>query len=305
MKKPLRDWLIGTTILAALLIWVHLEIGWARLLSPWSQISMTDLVMLLALSLLSYIFRGIRLYDYFPELLRGHLPATIRLSILHNFANNLLPMRTGEAVFPLLMKRYFGHGYGASSFSLLWIRLLDLHVIGLLALLAAWLALPHWGWLVSGLFFISLIPVSHGLGPVLMHRLTGDQGKIKGLVRQALAAIPESGSQLFRVYLWTLLCWASKFLAFAAVLLHFIDVDLWQAITGIIGAELSSVLPFHGVAGTGSYELAMMAAMVPTGVDADAALQAAVNLHLFLLGVTLILGPLALLLPRPAVSGLD
>ncbi len=43
-----------------------------------------------------------------------------------------------------------------------------------------------------------------------------------------------------------------------------------------------------------------MAALVPLGVDARQALAGAVNLHLFVLGTTLILGALALLLPRPA-----
>jgi uncharacterized membrane protein YbhN (UPF0104 family) len=41
-----------------------------------------------------------------------------------------------------------------------------------------------------------------------------------------------------------------------------------------MGAELSSVLPFHGIAGSGSYELAMVAALVPLGVSAEAAFAA-------------------------------
>jgi uncharacterized membrane protein YbhN (UPF0104 family) len=64
-----------------------------------------------------------------------------------------------------------------------------------------------------------------------------------------------------------------------------------------MGAELSSVLPFHGIAGSGSYELAVVAALLPAGIDASRALAGAVNLHLFLLGVTLILGALAFFLP--------
>jgi uncharacterized membrane protein YbhN (UPF0104 family) len=64
-----------------------------------------------------------------------------------------------------------------------------------------------------------------------------------------------------------------------------------------MGAELSTVLPFHGIAGSGSYEAAVVAALLPLGVDATAALAGAVNLHLFLLGVTMILGLLAFMLP--------
>jgi glycosyltransferase 2 family protein len=68
-----------------------------------------------------------------------------------------------------------------------------------------------------------------------------------------------------------------------------------------MGTELSSVLPFHGIAGSGSYELAAVAALVPLGVDPKLALAGAVNLHLFLLGSTLLLGALAFLLPRGAM----
>ena len=100
-----------------------------------------------------------------------------------------------------------------------------------------------------------------------------------------------------RVYLWTALTWTLKFAAFASVLKHFVPVAFWRVLAGVMGAELSSVLPFHGIAGSGSYELAAVAALVPLGVDARLALAGAVNLHLFLLGTTLLLGLLAFLLP--------
>jgi uncharacterized membrane protein YbhN (UPF0104 family) len=68
---------------------------------------------------------------------------------------------------------------------------------------------------------------------------------------------------------------------------------------GVMGAELSSILPIHGIAGSGSYEFAAVAALVPLGVNAKLALAGAVNLHLFLLGATVLLGALAFLLPKP------
>ena len=298
MTRTERDWLIGSAILLILVVWVHWAIGWGRLLAPWGELAPLQLAGLAALSGVSYLCRGARLQAYFPDLLRGRLAATMRLSILHNVANNLLPMRTGEAVFPLLMKRYFGQDYIDSGWSLLWIRLLDLHVIGLVGLAAAWLADPHplWGG-VAGAWLLGL-PAGYWLRDRLRRRLAGRPGRFAGWVDRALAAMPADGVRLARVYAWTLATWAAKFTAFTAVLLQFLDSTTWQAVTGVIGAELSSVLPFHGVAGSGSYELAMLAALTPTGVDPGAALAGAINLHLFLLGVTFLLLPLALLLPR-------
>jgi uncharacterized membrane protein YbhN (UPF0104 family) len=60
------------------------------------------------------------------------------------------------------------------------------------------------------------------------------------------------------------------------------------------------VLPIHGIAGSGSYELAMAAVLLPLGVDMQTLLKAAVNLHLYLLGANLLLLAGALLLPKPA-----
>lgn len=300
MTPRRRDWLIGAILLLALFAWVQYTIGWRELLAPWRRVDALQMLYLFALSLVSYLLRGVRIYDYFPELMRGRLATAVRLSVLHNVANNLLPMRSGEAFFPLLMKRYFGHGLADSAFSLIWIRLFDLHVIALVALIAGWLALPHWLWLAGLAAATLMLPLVLWLSPRLQAWLDERSGRLAALAGRILAAQPGGLSRMLRVYLWTVLSWAAKFVAFTVVLLHFLEVELWQAFTGIIGAELSSVLPFHGVAGSGSYELAAVAALVPTGVDAGAALRGAVNLHLFLLGVTLALWPLALLLPKAA-----
>ena len=67
----------------------------------------------------------------------------------------------------------------------------------------------------------------------------------------------------------------------------------------VIHPSSCGVLPVHGIAGSGSYELAMAAVLVPLGLDLPTVLKAAVNLHLYLLGSSLLLGLAALLLPTP------
>lgn len=294
-----RDWAIGGGILAALLLWVHFTIGWGVLLQPWQEISLTTLAGLLALSFISYLLRAIRIQVYFPLLLEGRFLTTLRLSILHNFANNLLPMRAGEALFPLLMKRHFGATLTDSTLSLIWIRLLDLHVLAAIALLSLILSTPHWGWTIAVAAWLLSLPLALHFRETLKRRLGSDKGWQR-LLHRIVDNAPPDRAHLSRVYLLTLLSWGSKFIAFAMVLQHFLPLPLWQALGGIIGAELSSVLPFHGIAGAGSYEVAMLAVLTPLGIDAGDALNGAVNLHLFLLGVTLLLGIVALLLPtRP------
>ena len=289
-----RDWLLGLLLLAALVFGVSSTIGWAEVLAPWRALGAGEILGLLALSALSYVLRAVRVYDYFSPRLRGRFPAVLRLSVLHNVANNLLPMRAGELVFPWLMGRYFGQGFGRSLGSLVWIRLLDLHFLGLIGIFTLYLREPWIIWVLAGLLWLSLLSLMGGVGRRLSDAASG---RFAGLLATAVQAAPDSQARVARIYLWTALSWSIKFLAFALVLQHFLPVDLWRLLIGVMGAELSSVLPFHGIAGSGSYELAAVAALVPLGVGPKAALAGALNLHLFLIGVTLLLGLLALLLP--------
>ncbi|NCA71296.1 MAG: flippase-like domain-containing protein [Sphingobacteriia bacterium] len=301
MGRP-RDWIIGATLLLALVVAVWMTVGWGPLLAPWRELSPLLLAGLFALLALSYVLRALRVYDYLHPRLAGRFPALLRLTILHNTANNLMPMRTGELVFPWLMRRYFGHGFFDSAAALLWIRVLDLHFIVLIGLFIVALRHPAWIWWAAGGLWVAalalLVPFGRVLGGVVAAPASGLIARARQLALRVLTAAPRDPLIIARVYLWTALTWILKFIAFAGVLQHFLPVELWRVMTGVMGAELSSVLPVHGIAGSGSYELAVVAALAPFGVDPKMALIGAVNLHLFVLGSTLLIGVLAVLLPR-------
>lgn len=294
----IRDWILGGILLATVVAGVALTVGWGRLLAPWRELGLAELLPPVGLTALSYCLREIRVRDYFRPRLDGRFIIVLRLSILHTTANNLLPMRAGEMVFPWLMGRYFGHGFLDATASLVWIRLLDLHFLGLIGIFILYLRDPAWYWPLAGLLWFALLPLAGLTGRLVR----SGQGRFGKVLRLMIDAAPASAPCALRIYLWTALIWISKFLAFALVLRYFLQAELWEVLFGVMGAELSSVLPFHGIAGSGSYELAVMAALLPLGINATAALAGAVNLHLFLLGATLIFGALALLLPRNRTS---
>jgi uncharacterized membrane protein YbhN (UPF0104 family) len=291
-----RDWLTGGLLLVGVLIAVELSLGWKTLLQPWSTLPLSMLAGAFALTALSYLTRAVRVQVYFRETLRHRFPAVVRLSILHNTANNLLPMRAGEMVFPWLMRRYFGHGFWSAGASLVWIRLLDLHFLGVIGLVASWLSRPSLWWVAVALGWLGALPAFWWIArrPAVRVQTPGYLGR---LLRLCADAAPASFVRLAWLYLWTALSWVLKFVAFAFVLGHFLTMEIWKVIFGVMGAELSTVLPFNGIAGSGSYELAMIAALALFGVAPTAALGVAVNLHLFLLGSTLLLGGIALLIP--------
>ena len=291
----LRDWLVGAALLAVVVILVESTLGWSIVLAPWATLPPWVLAAAFLLTAASYLLRAIRVRVYFQTELAGQFPALLRLSVLHNSANNLLPMRAGEMVFPWLMRRYFGHEFWAAGASLIWIRLLDLHFLGVIGVVVLWAQVPSpwWGLLVLG--WLGLLPLFWLAG--CLERKAVGEGRLQRLLGVVAAAAPRERGQVLRLYRWTALSWSLKFVAFALILGHFVPAALWQLVLGVMGAELSTVLPFHGIAGSGSFELAAVAAMVPLGVAPAEALAGAVNLHLFLLGTTLVLGATALLIP--------
>jgi uncharacterized membrane protein YbhN (UPF0104 family) len=296
-----RDWLLGGLLLAAVLLTVELSLGWKALLAPWASLPAQALLGAFSLTAASYLLRAVRVQAYFQPALSGRFLTVLRLSVLHNAANNLLPMRAGELVFPWLMRRYFGHGFWAAGASLVWIRLLDLHFLGVVGLIVLWIRTPSPWWGLPILAWLGLLPL-FWLARPRAGRLEswGGEGlaaRLRALLLLVAAAAPREPARLWWLYLWTALSWSLKFVGFALVLGHFVPAALWQVVLGVMGAELSTVLPFHGIAGSGSFELAAVAAMVPLGVAPVTALAGAVNLHLFVLGTTLLLGAAALLLP--------
>ncbi|APZ44725.1 lysylphosphatidylglycerol synthase domain-containing protein [Acidihalobacter ferrooxydans] len=293
-------WALALFIFVAFVAWLEHMIGWRRLLMPWLSLSLPDLLAALGLMLLTYGLRALRIYDYFSPALQGQFIATLRLTLLHNFFNNLLPMRTGEAAFPVLMRRYFDVPVSRSVPSLLWLRVLDLHVLltfGWSALsqrylpdalggplLALWLLVP------AAMFFARA-----WLGA----RLAGRDGRFATLARTLLAGLPERPALFWRAWFWTGVNWAVKLAVMVFIFTRFDPLPWLVTLPGVVGGELGSVLPVHGVAGVGTYEAGVMAGLAPQGVALKAALVAAVNLHLFILGATVLGAGLARLLPKP------
>jgi len=295
-----RDWLLGAFLLVAVLSAVEVTLGWTALLAPWKTLPAWVLLAAFWLTAASYLARAVRVRVYFWTVLTGPFSAVLRLSVLHNSANNLLPMRAGEMLFPWLMQRYFGQGFWVSGASLVWIRLLDLHFLGLIGMLAFWIRTPSPGWLPLALVWLGLLPLVCKVGRLQLQATEGLMGRLRRFLDLVAAAAPTDQQLVLWLYLWTAISWTLKFLAFALILGHFVPAALWQLVLGVMGAELSTVLPFHGIAGSGSFELAAVAALVPLGVSPAEAFAGAVNLHLFLLGTTLLLGAAALLLPPPS-----
>lgn len=283
-------WIVGIGLFVGLAVLVHTTVGWPELVRPWRTLPPTGLAAAFSLIVGSYAIRTVRVHQYFQPATSGHFLRTFRLVLLHILFNNLLPMRSGEASFPVLMKRDYDVAYTRSVGALLYLRLLDLHFIAVLAAAVLLTGDGPVGWLAPVL--LAPIPyIAFRFQERVVDRVAGD-----GWVGRVVAGLPGSASLFWTTLGWTAVNWTVKLAVFAGVLRMLEPMSYGTAILGSVTGELSSALPISGLAGAGTYEAGVLAALVPLGIDSEAALRAAVNLHLFVLGCSVLSGALALLL---------
>jgi hypothetical protein len=267
--------------------------GWQTLLLPWKALSWTSITLAIILFLISYQLRTWRLYDYFLPHTKGGWIATLRLMLLHNILNNLLPARSGEISFPLLMKRYFAVDYTHSIPALLWFRLLDLHTLlslGFLIWIISWVTIHSMIYLPLILLWLAL--------PLLFYYFKNrlNDNISQPFIIKILNGLPQTPSKFWRNWLLTWLNWTLKLGILAWLLGQFLNIENTYLVSAVITGELSSVLPFHAPAGVGTYEVGMIAPLLAI-LDAETATKAAINVHLFILLSSFIGGFIGWLLP--------
>lgn len=302
MTQNIR-WFLASSLFLIIVVSVEFLIGWSDILSDWKKISLSQLIVLTILTLVSYLLRSERVYQYFSES-HHHRYSYIKISFLHNALNNFLPMRLGEAAFPILMKKEFSESMFTTSAGLFVIRLMDLHVLLLLASIA-FMSIHTQTALVS----LTILLLTPGLLMFAAPNIIGILPKAlvekaSHLFKQNRPLTTKSFQLLTITYLLTIIIWVVKLSALILILMVFLDISFIHGSLAIIAADLSGVLPIHGLAGSGTYEAAMLSALYPLGYDTVAGVKAAINVHIYLLGVSALSIPLALLVPKVGKSNL-
>lgn len=299
-----RQYLVSTAVLVVFVALVEWYLGWRTLLAPWALVPPAVAAAGLGVLLASYLVRALRFYSYFDTEMRGRLRDCIKLTAYHNFFNYLLPMRSGEAAFPILMARWFDIPMTRSVPVLVWFRLLDLHTL----LLVGILALPLVGVAPAGAAVLAAVWLA---APWLAYRFhvrlarrleRSGGGRWRARLVAALASLPGDDRRFLVAWAWTIANWAAKLAVVVVGLGLFVDAGLDALLAAAVAGELSMVLPIHSVAATGTYEAALAAVLVPAGLSLDAALAGAVNLHLFMILGVLITGMIGIVIPAPAPS---
>lgn len=293
-------WRVGLAwlIFVAFILIVQWAIGWQALFQPWTNLNSQQIGLALLSIIATYTLRTWRIYAYFPPL-KGQWLATWRLMLIHNALNNLLPARSGEISFPLLMQRYFQLDYSKTITALLWFRLLDLHAVislGLYPLLKPYIS-PML--LIPILIAWLMTPIGlYNIRTFLNKKTLTASPNINNLYHKILAALPQTPKEFLHSLAFTWANWLVKLFTLAWLFSQFLpNTPFTHLLLSIISAELTSILPIHAPGGFGTYEAGLLPPLLAYNA-ANTALNAAINLHLFILGSSLIGGAIGLLIHR-------
>jgi len=308
-----EHWIQAVSLLAVALYAYAIEhfYGWQQMLAAWRDIALWKIGAALVLIFFTYLVRGLRIHYYLLPLTKNRLGDCLKIMLLHNLLNNLLPMRTGEASFPLMMRSYFGLPLAGATAGLVFLRLLDLQVllcIGGFAVIT-YVGASSWLWWCLPPLILSpliVLPCAPLLSRWQEKLAAGNhQGKLQKVLNQLLVALPSNFVQLLFLWGYTWLCWATKIGVFTLVLLWFADTTWQNALGAAFGGELSSVIPIHTPGGLGTYEASMLGTARLFGIEGDWVLFAAVQLHLMILLSTLLGGLVAQVFGRASSRNLS
>ncbi|MEK9669919.1 MAG: lysylphosphatidylglycerol synthase domain-containing protein [Gammaproteobacteria bacterium] len=248
-------------------------------------------VVIFLLGATSWLLRGLRTWILFEQL---PLTESLGISFVHNTANNLAPMRLGELALPVLARWLGNVEFSVGLTGLLWIRLLDL--LSLVGISICIVFLP-----TAGTIMLALLAALVFLTPLLIALLVPktQQIRLPQILEQARSQLiyeAQNGKRLHRMWRLTILAWLSKIMGMGVLLATLSGIPMTDVITTILGAELSSILPIHGLAGAGSYEAGGIIGSTLMGLSPVLALEMTIQLHIYVLSLTAVFGILGVLL---------
>ncbi|MFM9881092.1 MAG: lysylphosphatidylglycerol synthase domain-containing protein [Burkholderiaceae bacterium] len=268
----------------------------------------------------SYGLRAARVRSELQHLQPVRWASAWQVTLVHNAAVNLLPMRGGELAYPYLVHKKLGIAPAQSLASLLWMRLQDLLVLCALALLLLLpLALPLRLLLALGFAALVALGLRWARGRVTRAPRPGESGLAKPKAANALADETAAPAKAWRIrlrrllqstrpvllaladgprhsrasWLYCIANWALKLLVIGSVLQAAAALPWPLALQGALGGELAALLPLQGPSGLGTYEAGVWGAVALAQTPTAALPVAALLAHGFIFATALLAGLLA------------
>ncbi|UCH17921.1 MAG: flippase-like domain-containing protein [Burkholderiales bacterium] len=255
--------------------------------------------------LLSYALRAGRVHAEWSPRCGASALDCLQITLTHNAAINLMPMRAGELSFPYQLWRRFEVPVADSASSLVWMRVQDMVVLAWLAVLslaglmwvrggtAQWLAMPMAA--VTSVVF-GAVALQGARWSETLHRRWLARGAAaragwRGLVTTFLAALARVRPS---TWWWCIANWVAKLATLGGLIAMLAGLPWLAGVCGAIAGEAAAALPVQAPAGFGTYEAAVALGAAAVATPAlPQVLPAALVSHLFVLAVSVLAAALA------------
>jgi uncharacterized membrane protein YbhN (UPF0104 family) len=275
-----RNSLLVSLIILSIFIYFLVEYNvFSKLNEILNRLFPIYLLLSLIIYISTYFLRAKRFTLFFPEIKTLDLSAVMAV---HTFFNNLLPFRSGEASFPIILKKLFNVEGVISSATLLLVRLFDLLSLSILFTLSTvFISLQNKKLLLISVFLFFFVLLIIFIGFKLLR-------KFKNRFSIAFTLFGffsnfNSKRNLTLVFTYSILNWTFKFLSFFFILkAGGINISFPKTIFAATFGELTTVLPIHSIGGFGTYEAGLVGGFALLGLKGSYALTVAFYFHLLL-----------------------
>lgn len=300
--------LLGAVISLAVVAYLVEGLDWQTMHRTFVNLDWTWLLMAWLIFTLNYILRTIR----FRILLSKKVPflSLFPIASLHGMLNYLLPSKSGEISFPLLLNHRLQVPLAESTATLVTARFFDFATIAFflpIVLLAFQQYLPLEMIYVSlafcGLFYVLLAGVLYFLKRPRISCVGGNWEGVLGRLKAAwlkmveyLRSIDQRG-QYWRLWLITIGIWLCVYTNLYLILLSIgYNLSYAQVIVVNIITVPTALLPFRGFANMGTHEVSWVAALMLFGKTREMSLSIAVSSHVILLLFVSLMGLVGLII---------
>lgn len=285
LKRPPHWAFLLTSLLTVPIVGVVVAtVDTTSLGAVWQEVTSRPLGLLVALVAFggAFTLRTFAWRSVLPDLSLGHAWAGLHVAL---GGNHLLPLRLGEPLRIVSVVRRAGIDWQRATASTITLRAADIVSIAAIGIGAGIGTLSAW-WAVSAIVGVGVALVSAGY--VWLRRLREtNEVRLPGAVALGATA---SAWALEAVVVYQVGGWAGVDLTFAGAMM---------VTAAAVVAQIAAFAP----GGVGTYEAGGVAAMVFLGIDPPVGLAVVVSAHAVKTVYSLVLGGVALFVPKPGMWG--
>jgi hypothetical protein len=228
------------------------------------------------------------------------LKSTFSIVCIHNFLNNVMPFKTGELSYPVMIKRKFNIPFSKALSDLALVRFFDLMALGTFLILAILFSLQYFNNLLLYaslsliLVFIAFL-IIYKMGKIVRSRRTNFNNKLINKISNFILLVLSNLSRrnkkeivfiaIFSFIIFSLLF----FVAYLLIRALGLEIPIYLVIIGGALSVLATLIPIQGPLNLGTVELGFIFPFVIYGIIKEQAISVSFGYHLFVLIFSLLL----------------